>query len=80
MGDIADWHLECIEEEIADEQREVRGWFDAGDQAVRDEIECRGFYKSEYTKLVKSIMSNPPPYSKKQRWALALYLVKDGRT
>ncbi len=79
MGDIADYQIECIEEAMADEAREVMGWLKAGEDKLRAEVIERGYYRSAYTKLVRSIIQSPNALSKKQRKCLALYLVKDNR-
>ncbi len=49
------------------------------DDELKQLILENGYYKSEYTMLVKNIIDYDKPLSKKQKWCLAKYYIDDYR-
>lgn len=72
MGEMAEYLIEQIElrnYELADQAREL---LKLNNQELAAEVE---FYKSDFTKMVRSILRFTHCLSKKQRRVLAIYIV-----
>ena len=82
MGEIADWHLENIQEEIVMRGSLARKLFNNYSDSELVEMCESCFYESEFTPMVKGICATflsqeDIALSNKQRKALAIYISQD---
>ena len=81
---MADWHLENITLELIEQRNQTyRLMINYNDEELVELASVGGYYKSQYTRLVKNIIKKfnekNIKLTPKQRKCLALYVVSDPR-
>ena len=74
MGDMADDAYDMALMQEGDRQSEIQDWLNWPDEVLLENIKEQGFYKSEFTTLVRNIVTKGAPFSEKQRFCIAAYL------
>lgn len=75
MGDMADHHYDSFEEAMAERTANIERTLARNtDGELISLVKRSGFYKSEYTELVRAITKTEAKLTPKQRYALAAYI------
>lgn len=74
MGDMADDAYDMALTQEGDRQSEIQDWLNWPDEVLIENIKEQGYYKSEFTNLVRNIVNRGGELSEKQRFCLAAYL------